>query len=520
MTKYHGGKKRCSKELVKAMLDYKVPTTYYCEPFVGMASILTEVAQNTDAKIMAGDIHPSVIKMWQAAQQGWEPPSACSKEQFHELKYSEPSAEKGFIGHAFDYMGWYFGSYIPQSIPHQVKCVKERGNVLRDVTFSEGDYKQFSHLTNAVIYCDPPYRKRNEYRDEDGNKRRFDNDAFYTWCQSMALKGNVVFLSESCDMPDWKLLFSKDMGKFTEHLYVLAPPYQKITSDEADKCPSRSRSRSRFADKCRSRSRSRSPIRRNRFAGKRPRKTLVEYDSRSRSRSRRRRRRRSPSPIKYAVSSIQYHSAAPGGDHLLKVFWLGYRVSDYTLKPISDLPLIDKDKIAECVKLGLCAKKEGKKAPTIPFIGKRSRTDGSSLLCDGCTSATRPFNYVLPPRFLSDKKYCASNSLFLVHSCSNKQRKNIKKKVGPFGEITQIPCSKDLNFKKHGTGDLHSDLKWLLTAQGVFIVQNAGHCIGIKDGMIYDPAETHTLPLSFANLQRCNMTLVDPCKALIIRELI
>lgn len=52
------------------------------------------------------------------------------------------------------------------------------------------DYRDYSYLSNSIIYLDPPYEKAtNKYKDGS-----FDSDAFYDWAFEMS-KNNIVLIS-------------------------------------------------------------------------------------------------------------------------------------------------------------------------------------------------------------------------------------------------------------------------------------------------------------------------------------
>lgn len=66
-----------------------------------------------------------------------------------------------------------------------------------DININNKDYKDYSHLTDAIIYLDPPYdNSRKVY----GEYQHLDHKEFYNWCIEMS-KNNIVLISEY-DMPD------------------------------------------------------------------------------------------------------------------------------------------------------------------------------------------------------------------------------------------------------------------------------------------------------------------------------
>src|ERR1700677_5110033 len=113
MTTYQGGKKRIGKriyEVISAVEEELIPGEKlpYFEPFCGMCSILRHFAAEGDRPVLACDVHPDLILMWKALQQGWKPPLKCSKKHYMELKVSKPSPERAVIGFAGSFGGNFF----------------------------------------------------------------------------------------------------------------------------------------------------------------------------------------------------------------------------------------------------------------------------------------------------------------------------------------------------------------------------------------------------------------------------
>ena len=209
MTSYHGGKKRIGKKLAQVIHDKSLDIDFtirgYCEPFCGMLGVyqhIPELFQTHQPKLkyVAGDINKSVVMMWKASQKGWKVPRRkISKAEFMRLKYDGKStAEKGFIGHFYGYMGKYFQPFDNRVT--STKKVSDRissiASELKNVKFSHGNYKKFSKLKNFIIYCDPPYAKQSHYYNESGDHiEPFDHEEFWNWCVKMS-QNNIIFISE------------------------------------------------------------------------------------------------------------------------------------------------------------------------------------------------------------------------------------------------------------------------------------------------------------------------------------
>ena len=60
-----------------------------------------------------------------------------------------------------------------------------------NITFFNNDYRDVPIPTNAIIYCDIPYKNTVTY-----NKESFDYESFYSWCEEKAQQGYKVYISE------------------------------------------------------------------------------------------------------------------------------------------------------------------------------------------------------------------------------------------------------------------------------------------------------------------------------------
>lgn len=236
MTSYHGGKQRIGKDIAETI--YMVSTIIedyssfkikgYCEPFCGMLGVYQHIphlfeGHKPKLKYKAGDINESVIKMWKATQKGWVPPTRkYSKKEFLSLAGNgDSSAEKGYVGHFYGYMGKYFKPFENrstktrrQNTPQKIVDIAAK---LDNVQFTHGSYTQFSQLKGYIIYCDPPYQIQHYYYDQENNKLSFDHDKFWNWCRMMS-RNNIVFVSEY-NAPDYfQLVWKHENSK--EKLFI------------------------------------------------------------------------------------------------------------------------------------------------------------------------------------------------------------------------------------------------------------------------------------------------------------
>jgi|688.fasta_scaffold230510_3 site-specific DNA-adenine methylase len=231
MTSYHGGKQRIGSEIAQIIYDLStqiedqtgIQFKGYTEPFCGMLGVYQHIIplfeeHRPRLKYQAGDINESVIQMWNAVKEGWEPPTRCSRKRFYELKGNgESSPEKGFIGHACAFRSIYFATYKPGiNLKYSSDRLVQMSNDIQPIQFKSGEYPQFSKLKGWIIYCDPPYFTSSKYIDEYHHYRTFNYEHFYNWVEQMA-KHNLVFISERSKLPYTRV------GKFQdgEKLYLV-----------------------------------------------------------------------------------------------------------------------------------------------------------------------------------------------------------------------------------------------------------------------------------------------------------
>lgn len=224
MCSYHGGKQRIGKKIAQVIYDesidiedeYDFVIKGYCEPFCGMLGVFYNIPELFDddmLKYKAGDVNKSIIMMWKDAQNGWVPPTTSSETVYNKLKTAPDSAMRGYIGHQYSFGGQFFNGYAPKygktkSSQQASKRIQLIATTLKNTSFSNKTYTQYSNLKGYIIYCDPPYDKSvKRYYSTNNNKLVFDHNKFWDWCRDMA-KNNIIFVS-SYDAPkDFELVFS------------------------------------------------------------------------------------------------------------------------------------------------------------------------------------------------------------------------------------------------------------------------------------------------------------------------
>lgn len=237
--RYHGGKSRVGKRIsviLKKIIQDNDSMCGYCEPFCGGCGVLCHMTDDSSITVSAGDANPSLIMMWKELCEGWVPSlETVTRERYLELKGNGMSSpEKGFLGHIVSYGGLYFKTFtdsLVERLPSSRKNLVQKSRDLRNVEFSEGDYRQFGNLTGCVIFCDPPYAKNSRYFDEYNRVRRFDTESFWEWCIEMSAH-NIIVVNEMAgienggdwrkiDLPARNVRYKGVVTSSAESLYIL-----------------------------------------------------------------------------------------------------------------------------------------------------------------------------------------------------------------------------------------------------------------------------------------------------------
>lgn len=211
---YKGSKARLLPKIlpvIQGMIDLKRPSMYI-EPFVGGANVITEVRHE---KRHGSDINRNLIDFLMYAKVdpslSWCP-DTVSAETYRKVRedFKRAGAQlysrrmhlavgwlASYGGRFFD--GGYAGETKGNRKPRYIECkenMKRHAPRLEDVNLGVCDFVSYDPdvYSNALFYCDPPYR------DTVGYGVDFPFDRFYDWCRKMA-RNNWVLVSEF-KMPD------------------------------------------------------------------------------------------------------------------------------------------------------------------------------------------------------------------------------------------------------------------------------------------------------------------------------
>ena len=202
--KYMGNKRRIVKEIMPLMLAELQPGQCFVDAFCGSCTISENVPK--DHRRIANDAHRWLIAMWERlTTTDWKPPTTIDKELYDKVRSSWRADDGRYDDATIGYIGWmasrsgkwfeagYSGhnvkgrDYIAENIRNTTKQIEN----LKGVEWHTGSYADLVIPENSLIYCDPPYKNKNKYKQE------FDFDKFYNWARFQ----ENIFISEY-EMPD------------------------------------------------------------------------------------------------------------------------------------------------------------------------------------------------------------------------------------------------------------------------------------------------------------------------------
>jgi DNA adenine methylase len=204
--KYMGSKNRIAKHILPIMLEYRTPEMTWVEPFVGGANMIDKV----EGKRIGNDLNNYVISFWNAVKNGWIPPEFITKDYYKEIISNKQHYSQELVGWAttactFGGTGHGYAGILSkrnyQKEAH-INLEKQRYNI-SDVDFLCGEYYQFDIPKNSLIYCDPPYKNGEHYR----NFKTINYDIFWQWCRDKFKNGHTIFISEYNAPSDFKCIW-------------------------------------------------------------------------------------------------------------------------------------------------------------------------------------------------------------------------------------------------------------------------------------------------------------------------
>jgi len=211
MCYYPGNKKKLGEEIAKQIYDKSLNIAEkenfeiqgYVEPFIGMCGVYKHIPNmfknyRPKMKFKGGDRNPYLIKLWTGLQNGYNPPTETTEEEYYKYKDNDSKSLKAiWLGFACGHRGIFRSSYNPLfNLKLLAEQSKETAKAIKNVKLKTGDYTMYSDLKGYIIYCDPPYKgTQNGYAIGNSKNSYFDYTEFVDWCKKMS-EDNIIFISE------------------------------------------------------------------------------------------------------------------------------------------------------------------------------------------------------------------------------------------------------------------------------------------------------------------------------------
>lgn len=205
---YQGSKEKIAMPIVEILLNLRKPDQLYWEPFLGSASTFVRMP----GPKLGTDAMTDLVLLWnQLMREEFIEPSFVTKEMYvQQMKDSKPSALRAYVGFFWSFSGMFDKGYSSEyfqgsrsfySMQQRAKKLAEQKAVIQACDYRQPD------ITNALIYCDPPYAGTTQYK----GAPNFDTEAFIEWCVVQSKRGNTVVVSEySLPNPPFQLIESFD----------------------------------------------------------------------------------------------------------------------------------------------------------------------------------------------------------------------------------------------------------------------------------------------------------------------
>jgi len=199
--KYHGSKTLVGKQIA----EYIQKNTNYnmlFSPFCGVLGI--ERHLNFEICFF-NDISTDLILFLKELNSNcFTFPTEVTEEKYKELKYSEPSSLRGFVGFFLSFAGKWFGGYAQKYQKGNRDFLKEaidsskKLQLKGDIIFENKSYDEFTPFGMCIV-CDPPYKNTTGYGE-------FDHDKFWSIMREWSVN-NDVFICEYNAPPDFECVF-------------------------------------------------------------------------------------------------------------------------------------------------------------------------------------------------------------------------------------------------------------------------------------------------------------------------
>lgn len=210
--RYLGGKCRIAKPISELILQKKEDTKTFVSLFCGGCAIETKLAPHFE-NVICNDLHPYLIAMYQALQNGYDLPENISEEQYKYIREhkDEDKALTGFVGFECSFGSQWFATYARDHSGKHNFCKEGRNAIMRDIEnlrtakFTCADYRSVDIPDGSIVYADPPYVGVAGY-----STGGFDSSDFWEYMRKISEK-NTVFISELQAPDDFVCVWQKEI---------------------------------------------------------------------------------------------------------------------------------------------------------------------------------------------------------------------------------------------------------------------------------------------------------------------
>lgn len=211
--RYFGGKAKIAKPLAKFLNEQLQGNQSFVDSFCGSCNVISKIDPH---RIRIGnDLHPELIALHIAVQNGQELPDSISEEQYKDIKINGADWLKGFVGCGCSFAGRYFNGYAKDQTDRNYclnakNSITKKHSTMSDVIFSNGNYFDIKLPINSLIYCDIPYKNTTKYSTGD-----FDHNKFYQWSLDRQAEEHTVLVSEyKNNLPNgWEIVWEHESKK-------------------------------------------------------------------------------------------------------------------------------------------------------------------------------------------------------------------------------------------------------------------------------------------------------------------
>ena len=213
--KYMGSKRRIAKHILPIMVGVAQErgVTKWVEPFVGGGNMIDKVPPSFER--IGYDLNEhAIMAMIDIRDRAADLPDSVTEQEYNDMKGLPAASVTSWVRFVCAFAAQFESGWARQGNPQKYKSTPNQEGyrnalkqqpLIQGVQFTHGCYQDLD-VTNALIYCDPPYANTAGYKTGD-----FDSEAFFSWCRVQAEKGNIVFVSEYSAPADFICLWQGEI---------------------------------------------------------------------------------------------------------------------------------------------------------------------------------------------------------------------------------------------------------------------------------------------------------------------